>query len=501
MKKIILFIATLLSLNAFSQNVKIEGSFDRQDIKRKLTLSRPMNRTQFPELNETEEIAIDKGIFSISLSVLQPEIMYLTSHVNDSIEFNQALFLKDGYAITINFKTKSGMPQLTISGKGAQDNQPWTGLSNNINFSDYPKDTIPDRISADLQKQANENLDSFQRYIAMYKPSADFIRNWNVEMQYIPIRTYYIYAKQRILYVRQAYYRNIKSWNDKFEQMLVKAPLMNRAALSSSGYRFFIKTFLFFSNPMAMPSEVAEEEFVKTMYEDGRDTGTRSFLNDKLNIPNQKVIEKYFTGKVKEYMYATLFKMALERGVVTNIDSIYTDFSKQYPFSIYKKLYGDQVAAVMQSVKQPINDKMIFEPAGIKTWAEVLNLFKGKTVLLDMWGTWCGPCREEIKNAGPVIKTYFKDKGLDYLYIANDDEAYVKTWKSLIAYFNMEGHHILASKDLTNNIERTLQPTGAFLYPTYVIIHKDGTFELSKASLSTVADRKIVIAQIEEALK
>jgi hypothetical protein len=51
---------------------------------------------------------------------------------------------------------------------------------------------------------------------------------------------------------------------------------------------------------------------------------------------------------------------------------------------------------------------------------------------------------------------------------------------------------------LTTDIEKNIGLTG---YPTYVIIHRDGTFELAKAGMSTATERKILIAQIEEALK
>lgn len=495
MKKIFLIVTSLFWLNAFSQNAKIMGSFDKPDAKRKLSLSRPLLRTRFPEVNDIEDITVVKGIFSIAVTIQQPEIMYLTSYVNDSVEFQQPIFLKEGYAIVIDCKTRNGIAKLNITGNGAQDNQSWV-LSNSINFNNYPKDTLPGRILADLKNESNKNKEALQNYIATNKPSADFINSWNVELQYIPIKIYNTYSKQR-RFIGEAYKRNKKSWDDAFSQLLVNAPLMNETALLSSAYRLFLKMVLIFNAQQFWEEEVADKEkFIKNWYADGRDTGTRSFYFDGNNIPNQKIIEKYFTGKAKEYMYAHLFNMALETGKTANIDSIYTDFSKAYPFSPYKKIYDKPVAEVIESLKRQINKKIIFEPGNIETWAEVLSLVKGKTVLLDMWGTWCGPCREAIKNHGAAIKNYFKGKGLYYLYIANQDETRVNTWKSLITYFNMEGHHILATKALTNDISENIKLEG---YPTYVIIHKDGSFELSKAGVPL--DRKILIAQIEEALK
>ena len=39
---------------------------------------------------------------------------------------------------------------------------------------------------------------------------------------------------------------------------------------------------------------------------------------------------------------------------------------------------------------------------------------KGKYVLLDMWASWCAPCKAEIPNLRELHNTY-KDKGLTVL--------------------------------------------------------------------------------------
>lgn len=499
MKKTFLFAASLIWLQAFAQNAGIAVSFDQPDPNRKISLSRPLQITQFPTVNDVTAITAVNGVYAVRLNIEQPEIMYFMSYIKDSLEYQQPIFLQPGYDITIKAATVNGKLQLTVTGKGAADNQPWE-FSYKISFTDYAKDTVPDRILADFKKQANENWTAFNSYTARYHPSADFIKSWTMEMQYTPIRMYYVYAKQRKFDVKRAYYRNINKWDSAFNEMLTKAPLMNEAAVHTSAYRLFLKMFLIFNKPHVIDGEEVKGLFVKNYYSNGRDTGTRSYAADENNIPNQKTIEKYFSGEAKEYLYAHLFKMALETGKLNNLDAIYTDFSKQYPRSAYTKIYGQQIAAATESLKKNSNAKMIFESDNIQSWTGVLDLFKGKTVLLDMWGTWCGPCRNEIEKNGPAIKSYFKDKGLEFLYIANYDQENQNEWKSLITYFNMEGHHILATKELTDDIKANIKPGGGIAFPTYVIIHKNGTYEITKTSMGSPEEMKILIAQIEDAL-
>src|SRR6202000_2151416 len=103
--------------------------------------------------------------------------------------------------------------------------------------------------------------------------------------------------------------------------------------------------------------------------------------------------------------------------------------------------------------------------------------------------------RTELQNNNAALRNYFAGKGLDFVYVANYDQQIPDKWKKLIGYFNLEGMQFLASKDLTNDILKKVNGTG---FPTYVIIHKNGTYEISKAGYPM--NRDTLIKQIEAAL-
>ena len=50
----------------------------------------------------------------------------------------------------------------------------------------------------------------------------------------------------------------------------------------------------------------------------------------------------------------------------------------------------------------------------------LLESSKGKVVILDLWATWCPPCRKEIPGFINLYKKY-KDKGLEIIGIAFDE--------------------------------------------------------------------------------
>ncbi|MER7672062.1 TlpA disulfide reductase family protein [Kitasatospora sp. NPDC096128] len=49
-----------------------------------------------------------------------------------------------------------------------------------------------------------------------------------------------------------------------------------------------------------------------------------------------------------------------------------------------------------------------------------LSDYRGKVVVLNVWGSWCGPCRAEAKNLQAVADEY-KDKGVQFLGINTRD--------------------------------------------------------------------------------
>ena len=76
----------------------------------------------------------------------------------------------------------------------------------------------------------------------------------------------------------------------------------------------------------------------------------------------------------------------------------------------------------------------------IDTAGKTLSLsdLKGKVVLIDVWSSWCGPCREQIPDIRKLYKKY-NSKGLEIIGISmdNDKEKWLKaidedkqTWKA-----------------------------------------------------------------------
>ncbi len=102
---------------------------------------------------------------------------------------------------------------------------------------------------------------------------------------------------------------------------------------------------------------------------------------------------------------------------------------------------------------------------------KILEPFKGRIVYLDIWGTWCGPCKDKLKESH-FVKDQLKDFDIVYLYLANTSPE--ESWKNVIKEYNLTGPncvHYNLPKSQQRAVEQFLKVES---FPTYKLIDKQG---------------------------
>ncbi|WP_264529073.1 TlpA family protein disulfide reductase [Flavobacterium sp. N502540] len=97
-----------------------------------------------------------------------------------------------------------------------------------------------------------------------------------------------------------------------------------------------------------------------------------------------------------------------------------------------------------------------------------LDDFKGKFVYIDLWATWCGPCKKEI----PFLKACekeFHDKNIVFVSISTDRVKDHDKWKKMVTDLGLTGVQLFANGD--TSFETAYEVIGI---PRFILIDPQG---------------------------
>ncbi len=97
-----------------------------------------------------------------------------------------------------------------------------------------------------------------------------------------------------------------------------------------------------------------------------------------------------------------------------------------------------------------------------------LDDFKGKYVYIDLWATWCKPCKDEIPHLKKIEKQ-FHNKNIEFVSISLDSKKLYDTWKQMVVDKQMSGVQLFAKED--RSFEQAYRVTGI---PRFILIDKEG---------------------------
>jgi peroxiredoxin len=124
----------------------------------------------------------------------------------------------------------------------------------------------------------------------------------------------------------------------------------------------------------------------------------------------------------------------------------------------------DQLFPVAVGAQAPDFKAKVLGADRYKTMAD----YKGQVMLLNVWATWCEPCKQELPSLEKLYQEY-GPKGLKLVAVSIDDFV---TEDSIRTFAKTYGITFEVLHDSTHAIERVYQTTG---YPETFIIGPEGT--------------------------
>ncbi|MFV0605628.1 MAG: TlpA family protein disulfide reductase [Niabella sp.] len=109
---------------------------------------------------------------------------------------------------------------------------------------------------------------------------------------------------------------------------------------------------------------------------------------------------------------------------------------------------------------------------------------KGKVVLVDMWATWCGPCKVQIPHL-KKLEEEMKDKEVAIVSISVDEEEDKEKWKKMIEEQELGGIQLFAKG--WSEMTKFYRITGI---PRFMVFDKNGKIVTVDAPRPSTADLK-----------
>ncbi len=120
-----------------------------------------------------------------------------------------------------------------------------------------------------------------------------------------------------------------------------------------------------------------------------------------------------------------------------------------------------------------LNDTFITLEGSNITFKSVLEAHKGKTIVIDIWASWCGDC---IKGMPKVKRLQENHKDAAYIFLSLDKTQ--EAWKRGIEKYNVVGEHYFIQSGWKGAF-------GEFVdldwIPRYMIVDSQGNIKLFKA--------------------
>jgi len=331
------------------------------------------------------------------------------------------IYLKPGDSLVIAFDDSKKTDAVQFEGVGAAEN---TYLAKKSLF-DSENEIEAEQLFALDESTFVAALDSVslveEKFVSEY-----FEKNTELEKNFVTLeksRGLYKKAQQRLTYpsyhsylTKDKYFKVSKNFYE-FKTML---NLNDKNLLALTDYRTTLST-------------IVENKYDEAFKKD-------STIENKMSQIKFDAIDKDFTDtEVKNFLYYNVINEQLSYYSADSVDHLITRFTQTCTDSLYEANITE-LYTKWQTLASG-NAAPIFTYNDITGKSVSLSDFKGKYVYIDVWATWCGPCRQEIPFLTTIEKEYAK-KNIVFVKVSVDTDK--MAWETMVKEQKLTGTQLYA---------------------------------------------------------
>lgn len=141
-------------------------------------------------------------------------------------------------------------------------------------------------------------------------------------------------------------------------------------------------------------------------------------------------------------------------------------------------LFGQCTSEPTSFSQEALTQKAIDTNGNDKTLATILDNLKGKVVLIDIWGSWCGDCIKAIPTINALKKEYGTQITVLYLSMDKTQDA----WKNAIKKYELDGMHYFIGREQWGEVfGKSIELNWI---PRFMVLDKKGNILLHRAEVA-----------------
>ena len=218
-------------------------------------------------------------------------------------------------------------------------------------------------------------------------------------------------------------------------------------------------------NNFMVQKALKDEQFELTAF----DKESEEF-NKMLEAKKKADFESLEKGKLDETFKATVKKMMTQQ------------------FSGIQRMYAEN----LQIKKLNGNPSPSFAYENHKGGVTKLEDLKGKYVYVDVWATWCAPCRAEIPFLKKIEEKYH-GKNIEFVSISIDKLKDKEKWRAMVDDKELGGIQLFADNDWNSQFVKDYGINGI---PRFILIGPDGNVVNANADRPSSADLDRVLSEL-----
>lgn len=466
----------LAALSSRGQQVTLKGIF-RNTPDPVINANIPLDGKQFQGANIRILMDTATGAFQESINIKKAGFLTLTNNWNQI-----RLFVTPGQTYTINADSS----QYNVSG----DQQAGQDLIKTLGFHEDTRTTAakleelssPEARLNTVREAANKKKSVVAALFRDGKINEAFKEALNntIDLNYMNVLSDSFYftfraQEQQAEGVRQFRQQYLPLWKKLYEDapaftQLLNAPGYSRMLGRYSSYNEIADSGKLIFNPGIY--EIQKIDFYKTRLKGA--ALEYAWANSIISGIGSNLYEKEWIGNLKA-------------------------FKQQFPNSLltpYLEKQVQKIVAYYDADKHP-NKAVQYLPNydKLNQFSEVAAALKGKVTYIDLWATWCSPCRAELQYA-LELHDALHQLGVQTVYLSIDNDNADKQWKEMAQRLPLRGINLRTNKALHKDINKTVPKfTGI---PRYIILDKNGQVAVWDAKRPS--DKRELMEQLKQYL-